>query len=924
MLFASYAIISALISQQKQRDKSMSEQLLDKIRTSDIAPEETQEWLAAIDNVLQNEGPERAKFLLAELTKRVGDTGFAIASGFNPDYINTISVEEEPQYPGDLELERKIRAMTRWNAAAMVVKAGHSDPEIGGHLATYASSVTLYEVGFNHYFRGHDFNNGGDLVYFQGHASPGMYARSFLEGRLDEQHLNNFRRELSGHGLASYPHPYTMPDYWQFATVSMGLGPIQGIYQAKFLKYLQNRGIQNTDGRKVWVFCGDGEMDEPESTGALTVAAREKLDNLVFVINCNLQKLDGPVAGNDQVINLLAGTFNGAGWNVIKVLWGEGWDSLFAKDSNDILIKAMNETVDGEYQNYRANDGAYIRKHFFGRYPELAKLVDDVSDEEIYRLRRGGHDAVKVNAAYDRAMKLNNGKPTVILAMTVKGFGLLDIQGSNNAHNLKKMTTEQLLDYRDRLSLPLTNKQVEEVSFYHPGEKDPAIQYMHERRRALSGYLPQRRRKTDLTLPIPELDSKIFSPHLEGSNGREISSNMAYSRIFTSLLKDKQLGPRLVPIVPDECRTLALEGLFPKIGLYSVVGQLYNPVDEGQLIYYKESKQGQIINEGLTEDGATCELIAAGTSYSNSNTPMVPFYLYYSMFGFQRTGDLNWAAGDMRTRGFFIGSLAGRTSLPGEGLQHCDGQSHILASSIPNCYTYDPTWGFEIAVIIREGLHRMLEKQEDVTYYITVMNEKYEQLPMPKGVESDILRGLYLFQKAKASRSKQKLTVQLLGSGSIMLEVLAAAEMLKEDFNISANIWSVLGLNQLRRDGIDVEHWNLHHPGETPKQTFVAEKLMPTDGPIVIATDYMRVYADQIRQYLPGKTLVTLGTDGFGRSDTRTQLRNFFEVDRRYIAYSAIKALADSGQIATEQVIEAMQKYGINPEKINPVNVGAE
>lgn len=902
----------------------MSEQLLNKIRTSDIAPAQTQEWLAAIDNVLQNEGPERAKFLLAELAKRVGDTGFAIAAGFNADYINTISVDEEPKYPGDLELERQIRAMTRWNAAAMVVKAGRYDPELGGHLATYASSATLYEVGFNHYFRGADFNNGGDLVYFQGHASPGMYARSFLEGRLSEQQLNHFRRELGGHGLASYPHPYTMPDYWQFPTVSMGLGPIQGVYQAKFLKYLQNRDIQNTDGRKVWVFCGDGEMDEPESTGALTIAAREKLDNLVFVVNCNLQKLDGPVAGNDQIATLLAGTFNGAGWNVIKVLWGQGWDPLFEKDSNDILTKAMNETVDGEYQNYGANGGDYIREHFFGRYPELATLADGLSDDEILRLRRGGHDSVKVNAAYDRAMTLNNGKPTVILAMTVKGFDLLDIQGSNNAHNMKKMTNEQLLAYRDRLELPLTDQQATDLHFYHPGEKNEAIQYMHERRRALFGYLPHRRRKTDLTIKVPALDSKIFQPHLEGSNGRKISSNMAYARIFTSLLKDKEIGKRLVPIVPDECRTLAMEGLFPKIGLYSVVGQLYDPVDQGQLIYYKESKQGQILNEGLTEDGATCELMAAGTSYSSNNTPMIPFYLYYSMFGYQRTGDLNWAAGDMRTRGFFIGSLAGRTSLPGEGLQHCDGQSHVLASIIPNCYTYDPTWGFELAVIMREGLHRMLDKQEDVTYYLTVMNEKYEQMPMPKGVEQDIVRGLYLYQKAKAGQSKQKLTVQLLGSGSIMLEVLAAAELLYADFGIGVNVWSALGLNELRRDGLDVEHWNLHHPGEPQKQAFVAERLQPTEGPIVIATDYMRVYADQIRQFLPGKTLITLGTDGFGLSDTRAQLRNFFEVDRGYIAYAAIKALADAGQIEIAKVLEAMKKYGINPEKPNPVNVGAD
>jgi pyruvate dehydrogenase E1 component len=898
----------------------MSDPLLEKIRNADINPSETQEWLAAIDNILRNEGESRARFLLGELAKRIGDTGFAIAAGFSPDYINTISVDEEPAYPGDIELERQLRAMMRWNAAAMVVKAGKIDPQLGGHLATYASSVSLYEVGFNHYFQGPDFKNGGDLVFFQGHASPGIYARSFLEDRLSTEQLNHFRRELGGNGLASYPHPYTMPNYWQFATVSMGLAPIQGVYQAKFLKYLQNRGIQETDGRKVWVFCGDGEMDEPESTGALTIAAREKLDNLIFVVNCNLQKLDGPVTGNDQVASLLANTFHGAGWNVIKVLWGSGWDPLFAKDSEGILTKAMNETIDGEFQNYRANGSDYIRKHFFGRYPALQALTNDLSDEDIGRLRRGGHDVRKINAAYQRATTLNNGKPTVILAMTIKGFGMLEIQGNNNAHNMKKMNHEQLLAYRDRLELPLTDQQVDNVDFYHPGKNDKAIKYMHECRARLSGYVPHRRVKTDLTITVPALDSDIFSPHLEGSNGREISSNMAYARIFTSLLKDKELGKRCVPIVPDECRTLAMEGLFPKIGLYSVVGQLYDPVDSGQLIYYKESKQGQIINEGLTEDGATCEAIAAGTSYSVSNTPMVPFYLYYSMFGYQRTGDLNWAAGDMRMRGFFIGSLSGRTSLPGEGLQHCDGQSHVLASIIPSCYTYDPTWGFEIAVIMREGLHRMLEKQEDVTYYLTVSNEKYEQMAMPKGVEQDLLKGLYLYQKAKA---KQKLEVQLLGSGTIMLEVLAAAKLLADDFGIHANVWSALGLNQLRRDGLQVEHWNLHHPGETAKQAFIAQKLLPTHGPIVIATDYMRVYADQVRQFLPGKHLITLGTDGFGHSDTRAHLRNFFEVDSHYIAYSAVKALADAGELPLKKVLEAMQKYGINPEKPNPVEVGA-
>jgi pyruvate dehydrogenase E1 component len=897
----------------------MTDQLLEKLRASDINPTETQEWLTAIDNVLTSEGPERAQFLLAELVKKVGDTGFAIASGYSPDFVNTISVEEEPEYPGDQDLERQIRGMIRWNAAMMVVRAGHVDGSLGGHLATYASSAILYEVAFNHYFRGPEFNNGGDLVYFQGHASPGMYARSFLEGRFTEDQLNHFRREVGGKGISSYPHPYVMPEYWQFATVSMGLGALQGIYQAKFLKYMQNRGIQNTDGRKVWVFCGDGEMDEPESTGGLTIAGREKLDNLIFVINCNLQKLDGPVTGNDQVATLLGSTFDGAGWNVIKVLWGSSWDPLFAKDSEGILTKTMNETIDGEYQNYRANDGAYIREHFFGRYPELKAMVEDLSDEDIYNLRRGGHDVVKVNAAYERAVNLNNGKPTVILAMTVKGFGMSEIQGNNNAHNMKKMSHEQLLAYRDSLRLPLTDKQVEDLEYYRPGESDPAIKYMHERRKALSGYVPTRRCKTDTTLEVPSLDSKIFAPHLLGSDGREISSNMAYARIFTSLLKDKELGQRLVPIVPDECRTLAMEGLFPKIGLYSVVGQQYDPVDSGQLIYYKESKSGQIINEGLTEDGATCQLIAAGTAYSTSNSPMIPFYLYYSMFGYQRVADLAWAAGDMRTRGFFIGSLAGRTSLPGEGLQHCDGQSHLLASTIPNCHTYDPTWGFELAVIMRDGLHRMVTLQEDVTYYITVMNEKYVQQPMPEGVADDILKGLYLYQAGKSTKGKH--CVQLLGGGTIMLEVLAAAEMLEKDFGVCANVWSALSMNELRRDGLDVEHWNLHNPEEAPRQAYVSKRLLPTIGPIIAATDYMKVYADQIRQFLPGKTFLTLGTDGFGRSDTRATLREFFEVNRNYIAYSAMKGLVDAGDLPVKKLLAAKEKYGIASDKANPVNV---
>ena len=897
----------------------MSQALLDKINQADINPAETQEWLMAISNVLAEEGAERARFLLAAVARRLGDTGFAIAAGFNPDYINTITPEEEPEYPGDLAIEQRIRSMIRWNAAAMVVRAGKVNSDLGGHLATYASSGTLYEVGMNHYFRGAGFKNGGDLIYFQGHASPGIYARSFLEGRLTESQLEHFRREIGGKGLSSYPHPYLMPDYWQFPTVSMGLGPLQGIYQAKFLKYLHNRGLQDTEGRKVWVFCGDGEMDEPESMGAITIAAREKLDNLVFVINCNLQKLDGPVTGNDQIATLLANSFNGAGWNVIKVLWGARWDSLFQQDTDGLLVQLMNQTVDGEFQNYKANDGAYVREHFFGQHPTLAELVKDWSDVDLSRLRRGGHDAVKVNAAYARAMNNNNGKPTVIIAMTVKGFGLLDIQGSNNAHNMKKMTTEQLLAYRDRLELPLSDAEVAAVKFYNPGKNSPEVQYMLERRNALQGFLPARRQQAEQKLSVPALSDKIFSQHLQGSGDREISTNMAYARIFTSLLSDKELGKRLVPIVPDECRTLAMEGLFPKIGLYSVVGQLYDPVDSGQLIYYKESKDGQILNEGLTEDGATCEMIAAGTSYSNSNYPMIPFYLYYSMFGFQRVGDLAWAAGDIKMRGFFIGSLAGRTSLAGEGLQHLDGQSHVQASIIPSCRSYDPAYGYEVAVIMQHGLQRMIAEEHDEFYYLTVGNEKYPQVDMPTGVDpTDIIKGLYCFAPA-VKKDPKALAVQLLGSGGILLEVIAAAELLQNDFGIAATVWSAVSFNELRRNALDVAHQQWYNPEATVEPAHVAKLLLPTEGPIIAATDYMKIYADQIREFLPGKSYSVLGTDGYGRSDTREALRDFFEVDKRYIAYAAVRALVQAGSLPASAAHDALKRYQLDPNKPNPV-----
>jgi pyruvate dehydrogenase E1 component len=884
----------------------------------DINISETQEWLAAIDNVLKEEGTERAQFLLKSLGQRIGDSGTALATVYTPDLINTIEPEEEPEYPGDIVIEKNIRSILSWNAAAMVVKANRFDGSLGGHLATYASSSLLYEVGFNHYFKGQGFKNGGDLILFQGHASPGIYARSFLEGRLTEKQLENFRQEVAGprHGLSSYPHPYLMPDYWQFPTVSMGLGPLQAIYQAKFLKYLHNRGLQDTEGRKVWAYCGDGEMDEPESTGALMIAGREKLDNLIFVVNCNLQKLDGPVVGNDNVVRLLANTFQGAGWNVIKVLWSSEWDVLFQKDSHGILTKAMNETVDGEFQNYSANDVSYIREHFFAKYPELNKLAAQFSDDTLHHLQRGGHDPIKVNAAFDRATKLNNGKPTVIITMTVKGFAMEGIQGSNNAHNIKKMTDEQLKGYRDKLGIPIPDNKISDVPFYTPGKNSPEVQYMLEHREKLSGFIPLRRERSTEHFSIPALNSDIFAPHLNGSDNRELSSNMAYVRVVTSLLKDKTLGQRLVPIAPDEYRTLGMEGLFSKLGVYSVSGQLYDPVDSGQLVHYREDKKGQILNEGITEAGCMAEFMAAGTSYSVSNYTMIPLFLYYSMFGFQRIADLAWAAGDIKARGFMLGSLSGRTTLAGEGLQHMDGHSHIFSGTIPSCLSYDPTWYYEIAVIMREGLRRMVENQEDIYYYITMGNEKYVHPSMPKGVEAGIIKGLYLFESAIPTKTH----VQLIGGGTILREVIAAAELLKKDFNITANIWSATSFNELRRDALDIEHWNFLHPDQTQRLPYVTECFANTQGVIVAATDYMKIHAEQIQKFLPHHHFVALGTDGYGRSGTREQLRDFFEVDRRYIAYAAIKALADIGALSKKTASDALKLYKIDSEKPNPIN----
>ena len=881
----------------------------------DQNPAETQEWLDSLAGVLEVEGPERAQFILRELLDFAQQHNYGVAAGGTTPYVNTIRVEEEAKCPGNAELEERISSLVRWNALAMVLNAGKIAPELGGHIATYASAALLYEVGFNHFFHAPTATQGGDLLYIQGHASPGIYARSFLEGRFTPEQLSKFRQEIDTDGLSSYPHPWLMPDYWQFPTVSMGLGPLQAIYQARFMKYLTARGLVDCSQRKVWCFCGDGEMDEPESMGALTIASREQLDNLIFVINCNLQRLDGPVRGNGKIVQELEGLFRGAGWNVLKVLWGDRWDPLFDKDKSGLLIKRMNEVVDGEYQNYKALGGAYTRENFFGKYPELLELVADMSDDEIWRLNRGGHDPQKVYAAYDKAVH-HEGQPTVILVKSVKGYGMGAAgEAQNITHQQKKMDIDSVKAFRDRFNIPLTDEQLEKFPFYCPPEDSPEIKYMKERRNALGGYLPQRK-VSDESLPIPPLTT--FAPLLEATGERHISTTMAFVRILNILLKDKALHSRLVPIIPDEARTFGMEGLFRQIGIYSVVGQLYQPVDRGQVMYYREDKQGQILEEGINEGGAMASWIAASTSYAIHQYPMIPFYIYYSMFGFQRIGDLAWAAGDAQARGFLLGATAGRTTLAGEGLQHQDGHSHLLASTIPNCIAYDPTFAYELAVIMQDGLRRMYQQKDNVFYYITLMNENYEHPAMPVGAEEGIIKGMYLLKKGTANKAKH--TVQLLGSGTILREVMAAAEMLQDEFDVNADIWSVTSFNELRRDGIAVERWNRFHPTATPKQAYVTQCLTNTTGPIVAATDYMRAFADQVRPYVT-QHFITLGTDGFGRSDTRRHLRHFFEVDRRYIVVAALKALADEGKLPAQVAEDAIKKYDINPEKPNPVDV---
>ncbi len=882
-------------------------------RKADSDPIETSEWIESLEAVLAEEGVDRAHYLLERLIDKARRSGAHVPYDATTAYLNTIPPSQEAHIPGDQEMERRLRALIRWNAIAVVLQASNKDLELGGHLSSFASSATLYDVGFNHFFRGNTPDFEGDLLYIQGHASPGIYARAFLEGRISADQMAGFRQETDGKGLSSYPHPWLMPDFWQFPTVSMGLGPISAIYQARFLKYLEDRGLAKTKGRKVWAFLGDGEMDEPESLGAISLAGREKLDNLIFVINCNLQRLDGPVRGNGKIIQELEGDFRGSGWNVLKVIWGRYWDPLIARDTEGHLLQTMEDTVDGEYQNYKAKGGKFTRDYFFGKHPKLLEMVANMSDSDIWRLNRGGHDPTKVYAAYHSAVN-HTGQPTVILAKTVKGYGMGDSgEGKNISHQVKKMNLDALKHFRDRFRIPISDDQLESVPFYNPGEDAPEIKYLQERRKSLGGYLPARRAKSD-SLDVPPL--KAFEAITKGTDGREISTTMAFVRILNTLLKDKKLGERVVPIVPDEARTFGMEGMFRQYGIYSSVGQLYEPVDSDQVMFYREDKKGQILEEGINEAGAFSSWLAAATSYSTNNLPMIPFYIYYSMFGFQRIGDLAWLAGDMQARGFLIGATAGRTTLNGEGLQHQDGHSHILASTIPNCVSYDPTYAYELALIIRDGMRRMYEDQENVYYYITTMNENYAQPAMPVGAEEGIIKGMYLL-KAGAKPKKNQLRVQLLGSGTILREVEAAAEMLKNDWKVESDVWSVTSFNELRRDGLDCDRENLLNPTKTAKKAFVTECLEGQVGPVVAASDHMKVYADQIRNWVPG-TYKVLGTDGFGRSDSRENLRNFFEVDRRFVVVAALLALADEGAIERKMVAKAISQYGIDINKPNP------
>ncbi len=891
---------------------------------NDADAQETREWIDALAAVIEAEGRQRGHFLLEQLLEQARQKGIDMPFSANTGYVNTIEPEDEERCPGNLDIEERLRAYMRWNAMAMVVKANRLHPadggDLGGHISSFASLATMHGVGFNHFWHAESEGHGGDCLYFQGHSSPGIYSRAFLEGRISEEQLMNFRQEVGGKGLPSYPHPKLMSDFWQFPTVSMGLGPLMGIYQARFLKYLHARGIANTENRKVWVFCGDGEMDEVESLGAIGVATREKLDNLIFVVNCNLQRLDGPVRGNGKIIQELEGEFRGAGWNVIKLVWGSYWDPLLARDKDGILRKIMMDTVDGDYQAMKANDGAFVRKHFFGRHPQALEMVAKMSDEEIWRLQRGGHDPQKVYAAYHRAVN-HKGQPSVLLVKTVKGFGLGRAgEGKNIAHQAKKMTDEDIRIFRDRFNIPIPDDKLAEIPFCKPEEHTPEMQYLHARRKALGGYLPKRRMKADEQLKVPPLEAfkAVLDPTAEG---REISTTQAFVRFLSALLRDKELGPRAVPIVVDEARTFGMEGLFRQIGIYNPAGQLYTPQDKDQVSYYKEDKAGQILQEGINEAGGMASWIAAATSYSTSNRIMMPFYVYYSMFGFHRFGDLAWAAGDMQARGFLLGGTSGRTTLNGEGLQHEDGHSHIVASTIPNCLSYDPTFAHEVGVILHHGLQRMVERQDNVYYYITLLNENYPMPGLIPGTQEQIIKGMYLCKEAaNAGAGKTAPRVQLLGSGSILREAIAAQELLEKDWGVAADVWSCPSFNELAREGRDAERYNLLHPAEKPRVSFVTQQLDKHSGPVVASTDYIKAYAEQIRPFIPkGRAYQVLGTDGFGRSDFRSRLRAHFEVNRHYIALAALKALSDEGAVPVAKVAEAIKKYGIKTDKTNPL-----
>ncbi len=893
---------------------------------NDSDAQETREWLDALAAVIANEGGERAHFLLDQLIDRARQAGIDVPFSANTAYVNTIPVDQEERTPGNIEIEERLRAFMRWNAMAMVVKANRLHPadggDLGGHISSFASVATMFGTGFNHFWHAESAGHGGDLLYIQGHSAPGIYARAFMEGRLTEAQLLGFRQEVDGTGISSYPHPKLMPEFWQFSTVSMGLGPLMAIYQARFLKYLHARGIADTANRKVWVFCGDGEMDEPESLGAIGLAAREKLDNLIFIVNCNLQRLDGPVRGNGKIIQELESEFRGAGWNVIKLLWGSYWDPLLARDRQGILRKVMMDTVDGDYQAMKANDGAFVRKHFFGQHPKLLEMVANMSDDDIWRLNRGGHDPQKVYAAFHRANS-HRGQPTVLLVKTVKGYGMgKSGEGKNTAHQTKKLIDEDVRLFRDRFNIPIPDHQLADIPFITVADDTPEMRYLHDRRKALGGYLPQRRARADESLVVPPLE--MFSAVLDATaEGREISTTQAFVRFLTQLLRDKSLGPRTVPIIVDEARTFGMEGLFRQIGIYNPAGQNYTPVDKDQVMYYREDKAGQVLQEGINEAGGMSSWIAAATSYSTSNRIMVPFFVYYSMFGFQRVGDLAWAAGDMLARGFLLGGTSGRTTLNGEGLQHEDGHSHVLAGTIPNCASYDPSFAHEVGVILHHGLKRMVEQQDNVFYYLTLLNENYPMPGLVAGTEEQIIKGMYLLEAAEGEAGWPQ--VNLLGSGSILRESMAARQLLQAEWGVAARVWSCPSFNELARDGQDVERWNLLHPTAAPRLPFVAQQLGPQGGPVVASTDYVKNYCEQIRAFMPrdadgrARRYRVLGTDGFGRSDFRSKLREHFEIDRHYIVVAALSSLADEGAVPLARVAEAIERYGLDADKGNPL-----